>query len=299
MAFNGSYIVRESAANLTRNITLTIASILTVFVSLAILGTTVIVRQGAANMTEQWKGGIEFMVYVRPEATPAQIAALREDLESNPLIKRIEYVDQDEAYAEFRDMFAGQTVVLQSVDDPAQLPSRFKVEPYDKSAETVRDLVRLYKQNPNVYEVKAALEVIEQLKGLTDVLNNGLAVFAGFLLIASCLLILNSVRTAMFARRREIEVMKLVGATNWFIRIPFMVEGLVQGLIGGALAIGSVIAARRFLEDVVGNTDQITLLRSFEVSNDDLVLACILVAVIAILLSVVSSAFATRRFLDV
>ena len=78
----------------------------------------------------------------------------------------------------------------------------------------------------------------------------------------------------MFARRREIEVMKLVGATNWFIRIPFMIEGLVQGLIGGALAIGSVFLSRRFLEDMVEQPDEINLLQSFEVTNGDVFLAC-------------------------
>ena len=299
MAINGSYILRESAANLTRNITLTIASILTVFVSLAILGTTVIVRQGASNMTAQWEGGIEFMVYVEADATPAQIEQLKDHLEQNPLVKRIEFVDQEESYAEFQKMFADQPIMLDSVDGPESLPSRFKVEPYDKSSETVRDLVQLYNKQPNVYEVRAALDVIKQFKGLTDFLNRGLSIFAGFLLVAGCLLILNTIRTAMFARRREIEVMKLVGATNWFIRIPFMIEGLVQGLLGGALAIGSVFLARRFLQDMVNKTDEITLLQSFEVTGSDVFLACAVVAATAILLSVISSAIATRRFLDV
>ena len=299
MAINGSYILRESATNLTRNITLTIASVLTVFVSLAILGTTVIVRQGASNMTEQWKGGIEFMVYVQPEATPDQVAQLRQHLERNPLVKRIEYVDQEAAFEEFQEMFKGQEAVLTSVAGPEQLPARFKVEPYDKSSETVSDLVALYRQQNYVYEVRAALDVIKQFKGLTDFINRGLSIFAGFLLVAGCLLILNTIRTAMFARRREIEVMKLVGATNWFIRVPFMIEGLVQGLLGGVLAIGAVFVARGFLEDMVNKTDQIVLLKSFEVTSGDVFLACAVVAVTAILLSVISSAIATRRFLDV
>jgi cell division transport system permease protein len=298
MAINGSYILRETGANLTRNITLTIASILTVFVSLAILGTTVIVRQGASNMTEQWKGGIEFMVYVKADRTEAQIKQLEKALNDNPLIKRTVYVDREESFAEFRRLFADQPAMLDSVKAD-QLPTKFKVEPHDKSAETVRDLVALYKKNPDVYEVRAALDVIKQFKGLTDVLNQGLSVFAGLLLVAGCLLILNTIRTAMFARRREIEVMKLVGATNWFIRVPFMIEGLIQGLLGGAFAIGAVFVSRRFLQDLVDKSDEITLLESFEVTNGDVALACTLVAITAILLGVVSSAIATRRFLDV
>lgn len=299
MAINGNYVLRETAANLTRNITLTIASILTVFVSLAILGTTVIVRQGASNMTAEWEGGIEFMVYVEADATQAEIDQLGDHLEQNPLVKRIEFVDQEASYREFQEMFADQPIWLESINGPADLPTRFKVEPHDKSAETVRDLVELYNKQPNVYKVRAALDVIRQFKGLTDFLNRGLSVFAGFLLVAGCLLILNTIRTAMFARRREIEVMKLVGATNWFIRIPFMIEGLIQGLLGGALAIGAVFLARGFLEDMVDRTDEIALLKSFEVTNGDVLLACLVVAGTAIVLSVVSSAIATRRFLDV
>lgn len=299
MAFNGNYIVRETAANLTRNITLTIASILTVFVSLAILGTTVIVRQGASNMTEQWKGGIEFMVYVDADATPEQVQQLADDLDNNPLVKRTEYIDHEESFAEFQELFADKPVILSSVQDPSELPTRFKVEPHEKDSETVRDLVNFYKKQPNVFEVRAALDVIKQFKGLTDFLNRGLSVFAGFLLVAGCLLILNTIRTAMFARRREIEVMKLVGATNWFIRIPFMIEGLVQGILGGALAIGAVFLARGFLQDMVNRSNEIRLLSNFEVTSGDLFLACTVVAITAILLSVISSAIATRRFLDV
>ncbi|MCB0975871.1 MAG: ABC transporter permease [Acidimicrobiales bacterium] len=298
MAMNGSYILRESTSNLTRNITLTIASVLTVFVSLAILGTTVIVRQGASNMTEQWKGGIEFMVYVKADATPAQIKALRTNLEDNPLIKRVVYVDREQTYKDFREMFKDDPVMLESAK-ASDLPTRFKVEPYDKSAETVRDLVNLYQKQPVVYDVRAALGVIKQFKGMTDFLNRGLSVFAGFLLVAGSLLILNTIRTAMFARRREIEVMKLVGATNWFIRIPFMIEGLVQGLIGGVLAIGSVFVSRGFLEDMVNKSEDIGLLQDFKVTSGDVVLACVIVAITAILLSIISSIVATRRFLDV
>ena len=117
--------------------------------------------------------------------------------------------------------------------------------------------------------------------------------------MASSLLILNTIRTAMFARRREIEVMKLVGATNWFIRVPFMLEGLVQGLIGGALAVGSVFVARRGIDNLLNRSDGLSLLQTFSISSSDVTLACLIVVATAIVLSVLSSALATRRFLDV
>ena len=298
MAINGNYVVRETTSNLARNPTLTVASVLTVFVSLAIVGTAVLVRQGAQNMTRRFEGGVEFIVFVEPEITEAQLAQVKADLERNPNVKRIDYVDVEETWADFRRLFKNDEAMLENVRK-TDLPTSFRVEPTDKSVETVQSLVAYYRKRPNVYDVKAATDVIREIKGLTTFVNNGLTVFAVFLLVASSLLILNTIRTAMFARRREIEVMKLVGATNWFIRIPFMLEGLIQGVIGGLLAVGSVFVFRNLIDSLQSRADSLKLLRTFSIESGDVVLACGAVIVTAILLSVLSAAFATRRFLDV
>ncbi len=298
MALNGSYVVRETTSNLTRNITLTVASVLTVFVSLAILGVAVLVRQSATNATQRFEGGVEFIVYVDANATEAQLTSVRESLEDNPGVARAEYVDQAATFAEFKRLFKGQETMLATVQ-PQDLPTSFKVEPVDKSPEVVQELVNFYRKADNVYYVSAALEVLGQIKTITTQLNFILTVFAIFLLAASTLLILNTIRTAMFARRREIEVMKLVGATNWFIRVPFMLEGLVQGLLGGLLAVIAVIVASGRLNDLFSGDASVQLLQSFATTPSDVTLACMVVIGFAILLSVISSAVATRRFLDV
>jgi len=298
MAINGNYVLRETTANLTRNITLTLASILTVFVSLAIVGTTVLVRQGAQNMTRQFEGGVEFIVYLDPKVTDAQLAAVRTELKENPEIVRAEYVDRQDTFELFQDLFKDNDVILKNVR-PIDLPTSFKVEPRNKSPQNVSDLANSYEKRPNVFEVSAATDVIREMEGMTTFVNTALLGFAIFLLIASSLLILNTIRTAMFARRREIEVMKLVGATNWFIRIPFMLEGLVQGLIGGALAVGSVFVAQRGIDNLLNRSEGLSLLQTFSIESSDVGLACMIVVATAIVLSVVSSAIATRRFLDV
>jgi cell division transport system permease protein len=298
MAINGNYVLRETTANLTRNITLTVASVLTVFVSLAIVGTTVLVRQGAANLTRQFEDGVEFIVYVEPGATEAQIEEVRDSLESNSGVASTIYVDRDETYADFRRLFRGQETFLDNVR-AEDLPTSFRVRPVDSTVEIVQGLVEYYEEQPNIFEVRAATDVIRQMKGMTDFINQGLFAFAAFLLVASALLILNTIRTAMFARRREIEVMKLVGATNWFIRVPFMLEGLVQGLIGGVLAIGFVFLARTWIDDLLQRGEGLDLLQSFSIDSSDVLLACIWVGVTAVGLSVASALLATRRFLDV
>jgi cell division transport system permease protein len=298
MAVNANYVVRETAANLTRNITLTVASVLTVFVSLAIVGTTVLVRQGAQNMTRGFEDDVEFIVYVEPRITEEQLEIVETSLADNPGVASADYVDRDETYADFRQLFEGQDTMLENVT-AADLPTSFRVKPLESDVETVRGLVSYYRSQPYVFEVRAATDVIRQMEAMSTKINNGFTVFAAFLLIASALLILNTIRTAMFARRREIEVMKLVGATNWFIRVPFMLEGLVQGLLGGALAIGLVFVARNRLDDLLDQEAGLDLFQSFTISSSDVVLACLWVGGTAILLSVLSSVLATRRFLDV
>lgn len=298
MALNSNYVVRETTANLTRNITLTVASVLTVFVSLAIVGTTVLVRQGAQNMTRQFEGGVEFIVYLDPKINDKQLAVVRKDLKDNPGIKNVSYVNKEDTYTLFKKLFKGQESILRNVR-ASDLPTSFKVEPIDKSVTSVSELANLYRKQANIYDVTAATDVIREMKGMTTFVNNGLSVFAVFLLVASGLLILNTIRTAMFARRREIEVMKLVGATNWFIRVPFMLEGLVQGLIGGGLAVGFVFLARRWIDELLNRSDGLKLLQNFSISSSDVTLACLIVVATAVVLSVVSSALATRRFLDV
>ena len=298
MAINGNYVLRETTANLTRNITLTVASVLTVFVSLAILGSTVLVRQGAQNATRQFEGGVEFIVYVDADITPAELAAVRSSLEDNPGVLRAPYVDAEATYKEFQRLFKGQETMLENARK-GDLPTSFRVEPKDKSVESVQELVSYYQKRPNVYYVSAATEVIREMKAIPPFFKHGLSFFGAFLLVGWGPLILNPTRPAMFARRREIEVMKLVGATNWFIRIPFMLEGLVQGLIGGALAVGSVFVAKSLLDDLLNRSQGLNLLQNFQIESSDVTLACFVVVAVAITLSVVSSALATRRFLDV
>lgn len=298
MAINANYVLRETSANLTRNITLTVASVLTVFLSLAIVGTTVLVRQGAQNLTDRYRNGVEFIVFVEPSITDSELAVVRKSLDDNPGIASIDYVNRAETYAEFKKLFKGQDTLISNTR-PEDLPTSFRVKPKDASVESVQNLVDYYRKQANVYDVKAATEVIRQMKGMSDFVNNGLTVFAGVSMVASALLILNTIRTAMFARRREIEVMKLVGATNWFIRVPFMLEGVIQGAVGGGLAVAFMFLVRKWIDDLIDKGRGIDLLRPFSVDSGDVLLACVVVGVTAILLSAISSVIATRRFLDV
>lgn len=299
MALRVGYVARETGTNLVRNISITLATVLTVAVSLSLFGTSLMVRKGVENATARWQGGIEFIVFVKPDATPEQVKAIGEDLQNNPQVANVTFVDKNAAYEEFKELFRDSPEMIESVT-PDILPPSYRVEPKDKSADIVRALSDLYKTKPGVKQVVSAQDTIRFIQELSSRLTNRLLVIAGSLLVAAGLLILNTIRMAMFARRREIEVQKLVGATNSFIRIPFMTEGLVQGIIGAAIAIGSLVfLIRPFLEDLVPSDTQSPLFSGFALSGPEVLGTCLLVGAIGIVVGAVGAGIAVTRFLDV
>jgi cell division transport system permease protein len=150
-----------------------------------------------------------------------------------------------------------------------------------------------------VKQVVFASKTIRLIQQLSSRLTVGIFVIAAFLLGAAGLLILNTIRMAMFARRREIEVMKLVGATNWFIRVPFMLEGLVQGLIGAFLAIGALAAFKPFFQKWLPSSKDIPLVSGFQVSSGEMFFIFGTLGVVGILIGAIGAGIAVSRFLDV
>ncbi len=297
MALKLDYMVRETSTNLFRNFSLTVASILTVAVSLSLVGGAFLLRSAVDNATQQWEGGIEFIVFMQPEAPQDQTDAVQRQLEDSTQVERWDYFDQDETFDEFQDLFQNTPQIVDSVT-PEILPPSFRVVPVDKSAETIEGLRTVFESQPGVREVVAAFDSIRTIRNLSNLIGVGLFVVATFLLVAAALLILNSIRMAMFARRREIEVMKLVGASNWFIRVPFMLEGVVQGLIGSGFAIGVVFGVQRVFDNIASD-QRFSLFAGLLVDSQQVTFTAILVVVAGVLIGALGSAFAVSRFLDV
>jgi cell division transport system permease protein len=135
--------------------------------------------------------------------------------------------------------------------------------------------------------------------GVSEFAQRAMLVVGIGLLVAALLLILNAIRMAMFARRREIEVMKLVGATNWFIRVPFMLEGIIQGIVGGVLALGAVFALDRFMKTAAENPEYQAIMRGFVASSGELVWTAVVVMMLGIVIGAAGSGWALSRFLKV
>jgi cell division transport system permease protein len=297
VALKLDYVVRETGGNLARNITITLASVLTVAVSLALVGAGMMLRYGVANATERWEGGIEFVVFMSPEATGEQIDAMQVDLDENPSVDGFEYFDQDQAFDEFKKLFSDSPELIETVQ-PEILPSSYRVVPVEKDAAAIEDLANQFETKAGVHEVVLATETIKVIQQFSRRLSFIVVFVAGALLIAAALLIFNTIRMAMFARRREIEVMKLVGATNWFIRVPFMLEGLIQGILGAFIGVVGLIAFKPFFEGML-DPEQIPLVNGFVVTNPQAILIYVGLVLIGCLVGAVGAGIAVTRFLDV
>ena len=295
MALSIDYMARETAGNLRRNLLMTGASILCVAVSLTIVGVALILKQGVANATIQWQGGVELEIFMQPNASPGESAAVERQLSQMNDVKSFRYMDQQAEYREFKKMFANQPTMVGSVT-PADLPPSYRVVPTQASDASA--IGAQFQNYPGVKQVVLAKQTIDTLLRVTGLLQKVMYGIAVALLIAALALILNTIRMAIFARRREVAVMKLVGATNWFIRVPFMMEGLVQGVIGAGVAFGLVFAFRDLISSTVRHYD-LQLISSLVVSVGDVVGTGVFVLIVGALVGAVGSAMAVRSFLDV
>jgi cell division transport system permease protein len=298
MALRLDYFAQETVANLRRNFSLTIASLLTVAVSLALVGAALLLRQGVDNATTRWQGGIEFIVFLQPDVTPDQADAVGRELKDNPDVKDVKFVDKQQAYEEFKLLFRNSPELVDTVT-PDILPASWRVVPSNTDPNVIEAIGRQFEKKAGVMSVVFAKDTVESVMKVTRLMQIGILGAAVVLLIAACLLIVNTIRTAMLSRRREIEVMKLVGASNWFIRVPFMLEGLVQGLLGAALACVAVRVLNSLVESRVTEGQSLAILQNFSVSASEVNGTLLLLLLVGGLVGAIGSGVAVSSYLDV
>ncbi len=295
-----SYALRETWASFQRNVTLTAAAIITSAVSLLLVGATFVIQSAFDNLLTRWKGDVELIVFARADATPEQLALIEESLRSQPSIidvDQLRYLNQQESYEEAQKLLAGDPGTLRLIT-PQNIPSQFKVVPLTDDAELVRSLGEQFRELPGVYDVAYAQDVFDVVSRVSRFIRVVTSVMSVVLLAVAVGLIWNTIRTAMFARRREIEVMKLVGATNWFIRIPFMLEGLLQGLIGGLLACVGLWGLNSAWTSAVRDFNDTELAALVVTGGYERFVMVVLLAIGAIA-GAIGSGIAASRFLDV
>ena len=296
MPVSADYVVRETASNLWRNRLMTIAAVLTVAVSLSLVGAALLLKQGAAKAEVEWQRGTQVTVWMVPTAGPHEIAAVGTQLKSLSFVTGCVFRDHQQDWNEAHQLLG--TIWKEGGTTPAQTPTSWRCTPVHP--EDANAVIKKFSGQPGVTSVRAPLAQIHSEQKVITILQWVFIVVALVLLISAAVLILNTIRMAIFARRREVSVMKLVGATNWFIRIPFMSEGMFQGLVGSALAAGLVYALHVVLNDL-GNpgTSPTSLLSQMRMSGWEVFATDAVVIVVGVCIGTLGSAIAIRRFLDV
>jgi cell division transport system permease protein len=289
------YVARETASNLWRNRLMTIAAVLTVAVSLTLVGAALLLRQGAANASGQWERGTQVTVWMQPNADKQEIHAVSTQL------AQLNYVRQPCVYWNKARNFAEAKRILPSdVTDStneSEFPTSFWCTPVALS--DASQVIATFKGTAGVDTVTAPLQQIHTEEKVINVLKWVLLGVAVVLIVSAAVLILNSIRMAIFSRRREVSVMKLVGATNWFIRVPYMSEGLIQGLLGSAISAGAVYILYLFINHAGGGSDSSNVFSAMHMTGWEVFSTDIVVVFVGVLIGSLGSAIAIRRFLDV
>ena len=229
---------------------MTLSAIVTMAVALSALGGVLIMRQAINKASIQWKGGVEMAIFLQPNVSANETAAIGHELASTPGVKKFHFVDKPQAYQEFKEIFGNNNDIV-GVLGVNDMPPSYRVVP--TRAQDISELGKQFQGQPGVLQVSYAAAG-DRLPAAPVPQLRLIGYFLAFgVVIGAVALIVNTIQLAIFARRREVAVMKLVGATNWFIRVPFMLEGLIHGIVGAVVAFAVTYAVRDTIASFVGN----------------------------------------------
>lgn len=271
---------------------MTIAAVLTVAVSLSLVGAAMLLRQGVAHATTKWQHGVNVLVFLDPGIPSQQQSAIQQQLGQLPYVRTCLYRTQAYDYNEARHLLPPDESQALTV---ATMPASLRCVLQDpRQAQAIYDQ---FNNHPGVKAVSYPSQAVKNMEQVTHVLQWVFLTVAVILLLSASVLILNTIRLAIFARRREVSVMKVVGATNWFIRVPFMCEGLVQGVLGALVAAAVVLGLHWVLDNLASNNPS-SVLYQMRMPAGEVVVTNVLVVLVGLVVGTLGSAFAIRRFLD-
>jgi cell division transport system permease protein len=295
------FFLREALRALRRNAVPSFAAVATVLVTVLVLGVFIPVVQATTGAANEIREKVLVDVYLKNDATDADIARVRNKIEQDtPGVGRVQFISKEEAIKAEREAGRGDFYDLLGSNP---LPDLLRVTP-DRPEDIVRVRDALAPMSPSgertvidssIDEVKDRKENTDKILSATRVVKLTMGLLAGLLALASLLLVANTIRLSMYARRREVEVMKLVGATDWFIRWPFVIEGVLVGALGGITAITLLGVVKVSLVDPLAK--DFALIAAPDTMNFGLLIAVLLGSAIGV--SALGSGLSLRRFLRV
>ena len=304
MAINPGYFARESLQNFRRNWVMSLGAVITIYLSLLLVGTFVVSGMFVDQIVRSVEQKVQIAIFIKDGAAEPDLTAVQQAIVADPLVLKVTYVSKEQALARFKQEMKDTPEIYRQLDNNP-LPASIEVELKDprqvavmvakiKAIPTFTKIIK----NPTDAErdLKYGQKVISQLFAFTQVARIVESVFIIMLAIVSLIFINNTIRLAIYARRKEIGIMRLVGASNWFIRTPFLLEGMLQGLLGALLAILTLVVVQAALLPRL--RDALKFL-PIDLSAGALgQLSAILIAS-GIIIGLLGSALAMRRYLKV
>lgn len=228
------YFISESLQSFWRNSFMSIASIATVALSFFILGIFMTMVANLDYFVDNLESQVQISVYLKDDLTTDQVMSVGKRLKELPDVKEIQFTNKDQAMDALKERMKDQPGILAALDGKNPLPSSYEIT--FTNPEAVKKTAAIVANYPEVESSHYGQAIVEQLFKITTIIRWGGIALIIFLTLATLFIISNTIRLTVFARRKEIGIMKYVGATNWFIRWPFLLEGLLLGFIGGLIA---------------------------------------------------------------
>jgi cell division transport system permease protein len=299
---------RETASGLRRNGVVAFAAMSTAFIALFLFGLALLIAREFDLVKQAISGNLQVAVYLQDPASEETVARVQQKLADLPVVTDVQYWDKDITCEQYRNLFANQeqflgvdchatipTSLRANLNDPAQfgqimaaLACEDQVDPDDGSVQQVCG-------EPGVFRVSDFSKILDRLVVITRVLSIGVLSIAVIMLGSAIALVANTLRMGMFARRKEIGIMRLVGATNWRIRVPFLIEGLVETMLGAATAVFTLFLVKVvFIDRLRGEIDFFPLIK-----NSDVLAVAPWILIAAAVVAVIAGTIGMRRFLDV
>jgi cell division transport system permease protein len=296
------FVFHEVWIGVRRNLTMTIALVVVVAISLSLLGTGLLFVKQVDQTRTFWQGRVQLSIYlctkssVSPSCakngptTSSELADLRQELTRMPQVTSVTYVTQTEAYQQFKQEFPSMVNSVSASEIPASLQVKLKNAQADAPvvASTVNGA-------PGVDEIVNNATILDKFYKLLNGARNAVVVIAIILIIAAILLVANTIRLSAFNRRRETGIMRLVGASGFYVQLPFLMEGVIAGLVGWVVASGLLVAVKSLWLDTLQQYFPFNV----QLSTTDLVEVIVLAMVIGVLLTGATSFLTLRRYLRV
>ncbi|WP_326697791.1 permease-like cell division protein FtsX [Streptomyces sp. NBC_01754] len=301
------FVLSEIGVGLRRNLTMTFAVVISVALSLALFGGALLLREQVGSMKTYWYDKVNVSIYLcnkndakdMPQCAKGAVTAeqkkeIKADLEKMDAVEKVNFETVDEAYKHYQEQF-GETPMAGSIT-PDQMQESFRVKLDDP--EKYKVVATAFAGRDGVQSVQDQRGLLDNLFELMNGMNVAALVLMALMLVIALMLIVNTVRVSAFSRRRETGIMRLVGASGFYIQMPFIMEAAFAGLIGGVLACGLLLAARYFLID--GGLALQDKLNLIDFIGWDAVLTKLpLVIAIGLLMPAVAALFALRKYLKV